>query len=222
MISYKNFNLDKMTDNINSIYQLASDAEIADGRSWYRLAYRFSQTLADKHDLSLPVVVGIIAALSPETSWTQNIIDAENLITLGDNCTVSTYPNNKLKALGILYGDICPIDRFVADSRYNWRKTAAFFQNILRPDDTTTVTIDRHAARIAHDYYITADDAIYYSNTVRKYETTAKSYKILASDLNILPQQLQAITWLTYRRLFVTRKRQDTNLNDKIYHPITL
>jgi hypothetical protein len=207
MVSYKSFDQSKLENSILNIYQLANRQENTEGLVWYEIANRFARTIARKHDISLVQVAAIIAALSPATHWAQNIIDTEHLIIVGSSkATVSTYHRNKLKALKFLHGKLEPIDHYIGDKKYSWTKTASFFTNILNPTIAGKVTIDRHALRIAHGYTMTSDDAIYYGNTIRKYQTTSQAFFTVSKDLGLLPQQLQAITWLAYRRLYVTER----------------
>ena len=208
MISYKDYNQTELENSIKSIYSLANIEEQTDGRAWYHIAHEFTGTIAKRHNLSIVQTAAILSSLSPATHWSQNILDTENLIINGKDSTVTTYHRNKLKALKFLSGELNPVDHYIVDIKYSWTKTAAFFINILNPNEVNKVTIDRHAIRIAHGYEMTADDAIFYANTRQKYNETARSYFTVADDIGILPQQLQAITWLAYRRLFVATRYQ--------------
>jgi hypothetical protein len=203
MISYKSFDQSKLENSILNIYQLANRQENTEGLVWYEIANRFARTIARKHDISLVQTAAIIAALSPATHWAQNIIDTESLILLDEDASVTTYNRNKYKALKFLYGQLEPVDHYIGNAKYNWTKTASFFTNILNPTIAGKVTIDRHALRIAHGYELTADDAIYYGNTPKKYDATARAFITVAKNTGLLPHQLQAITWLAYRRLYV-------------------
>ena len=205
-ISYKNFSQDTLESNVKNIYDLANRQEHSEGLVWYHIANRFAQTIANKHDLTLVQTAAILAALSPATHWAQNIIDTEALIINGLEATVSTYHRNKIKASLFLSGELDPIAHYVADKKYSWTKTAAFFSNILNPDEIGKVTIDRHAIRIAHGHNMTAEEAIYYANTPRKYNATSESFYTVAADVGLLPHQLQAVTWLAYRRLYVPER----------------
>ena len=209
MISYKNFNQASLQNSILNIYSLANTEEHTDGRAWYQIVNAFTGTIAKRHDLSIVQTAAILSALSPATHWAQNILDTENMIINGKDSTVTTYHRNKQKALKFLDGSLNPVDHYIGDAKYSWTKTAAFFQNILNPTQVSKVTIDRHAIRIAHGYELTADQAIFYANTPKKYNETARSFFSVAAEIGILPQQLQGIVWLTYRRIFVTGRRKN-------------
>lgn len=206
MISYKSFDQNKLENSIENIYKLATREEHSKGLAWYYIANEFAHSLAIKYDLTFPVAAGVIAALSPENSWAQNIIDAEQLIIQGNTFISSTYEHNQIKALSFISGKIDPVEHYIGNEKYNWRKAAKFFENIILPDELRNVTIDRHAGRVAHGYNMTGNDALPYYSTPRKYEFTANAYINLADKIGILPQQLQAITWLVYIRLYVDNK----------------
>ena len=189
---------DQYVDNILKMYHLASKDDIDNGRSWYERASRFCQTLADNYSRTLADVAGIMSCLSPATSFEQNVIDTVNVIAGNDHETVSTYGPQYAKALDIRDWGIRP------DDVVGQNKTAAFWLNIVNPTTNGRVTVDRHSARVAVDVNMTADESYFYINTPAKYQVLENAYKLAAGKIGVLPHVLQAITWLTYRRLFVT------------------
>lgn len=50
---------------------------------WYKHAHKDVQRLASKYDLPLKIVAGVVAVLSPNTSWNTNLTQAEKVIRLG-------------------------------------------------------------------------------------------------------------------------------------------
>lgn len=184
--------------NILELYEYATEDEIDAGLSWYQRANRFAAALATTYRVTLDTAAGVIAALSPGCSWEKNMIDATRLLENGDRATVSTYGKMKRKALRILYNGDKSSSDYLGDA-----KIQCFYQNIVAPDRPGRVTVDRHAVRAAVDYGMTYDEAIYYCNTPAKYDVIESAYKMAADELGILPQELQAIVWLVYRRLFV-------------------
>lgn len=192
--------MDQYVDNIVKMYHLASDDDQEIGRSWYQQASRFCETLAENYDRSLAAVAGIMSALSPSTSYEQNIIDTVNVIAENDHETVSTYGKQHAKALEIRDEGIDPA------LVMGQNKTAAFWLNIVNPTTSGRVTVDRHSARVAVDWTMNADEVYFYNNTTAKYSVLEHAYQLAAEHLDILPHVLQAITWTAYRRLFVGRK----------------
>lgn len=199
-IMARHFDTDLMATMITAILQHSTDSDIDDGRQWYARARQFAQDQSDEHNLNLQVVTAVISALSPETTWNINKAKTIEFLELKENSTMATYPNNKDKALKFLEGKLVPNEHYNLD---NWRKTSAFYRNILEPNCDQRVTLDRHALRIAHGYYLTGDESIYYGNTRAKYVKTENVFKQIARENGLLPNVLQAITWVTFRRLFV-------------------
>jgi hypothetical protein len=79
----------------------------------------------------------------------------------------------------------------------NGPKISAFFDNIMGGD---SVTIDGHARNIAYGERIQlkSDKA---NIGVKEYRTLAQAYRDVAENLNIKACDLQAITWVTWRRV---------------------
>ena len=200
MIRYQDLDIDKGKRAILAMLELSTKKEIDAGRQWYSIAHNFARAIAQNYGIDIARSAGIIAALSPGVDWHKNQIDTIRVLESGNDAIVSTYGRNKQKAIGILSGALqCP-------GALGTKKTFAFWHNITRPDDITRVTIDRHAARVAWGVTLHPDAAIKYANTDAKYRASEKAYILAASDAGILPHQLQAIVWLAYRRLYVTRK----------------
>jgi len=70
------------------------------------------------------------------------------------------------------------------------RKIQNFFMNLYQPLNPNYVTIDRWSARlVGHDKNLSS----------KQYNMLAQVYFNVAQELNILPNQLQAATWVAYR-----------------------
>lgn len=196
--------INEFTDRIIELYDLANDNERIDGRSWYSRASAFIQTLADNHNRTVADTAAIFAVLSPSTTLEQNIIDTVNVMGKNDDVPVGTYGPQHLKALGVRDLGITPAEVLGEN------KTAAFWANLVNPNTAGRVTVDRHAARVAAGWTMNAEESYYYVNTPAKYSIMERAYQIAAERLDLLPHQLQAITWLTYKRLFVAKQRNDS------------
>ena len=203
----REFSKKAMASNLEAILAAANEDEINSGRQWYKDCHKFASKLAVKYGHSLEKIAGIISSLSPETRLKNNLMDTISLLDNGSEAIVTTYDNNKIKALAILD------NRLNAHKHYSSsiNKTASFYFNILRPLENNRVTIDRHASRVLHGYYLTGNEAIFYNNTPLKYSINQEVYKSIASKYDLLPHSLQAITWLSYRRLFVGKRYQDNS-----------
>lgn len=67
--------------NILKVYRQATEAEHKHGTTWYAKAQSHAQRIADKHVVPLRVVVGVIAALSPNNKWERNVTDADQMLS---------------------------------------------------------------------------------------------------------------------------------------------
>lgn len=189
--------------SILAVFFAASDLETINGANWYATAQDAAATMAQRYSLSTDTVAAVIAALSPNNRWERNLSDADNLIgayILGGysdavKVKTSTYGLNKTKALKILEG-AAPLEVL------GGLKVRAFYGCIMGQD---AVCIDGHA------YAIWRGERISTSSTPK---ISAKLYASIAADYiratdtinNILggeyqPRQVQAITWLAWRRL---------------------
>lgn len=185
--------------NIINIYLAATDDEKADGVKWYRVALREATKISKEFGVSKHTVVGVIAALSPNLGWTVNVRNARDMVqcfTGGgsiDDVTVSSYPLNKQKAWRMLEEKVVRKDKLM--KILNGPKTTAFFANIFGID---VVTVDGHAKNI-HD----GERRTLKNNNVgvKEYREIAKAYHEAADTIGIKGYEMQAITWVAWRRM---------------------
>jgi hypothetical protein len=182
----------------------ANPAELADGARWYQRASDAAAIIASRYSITADKVAAVIAALSPSNRWERNVTDAEVLCrayvlgghTAADKVKVSTYGANKIKALRILAGEL-PLNVL------GGLKVRAFYRCIV--GDDSAVCVDGHA------YAIWAGERIATTKTPKisskLYDAIAADFARAADTINSItgaaysPAQVQAITWLTYRRL---------------------
>jgi hypothetical protein len=182
----------------------ATPAELADGAQWYQRAVDAATLIACRYSLPIDRVAGVIAALSPNNRWERNVSDTDQLcraFTLGgytaaDRVKVSTYGANKIKALRILSGE-SPL------SVLGGLKVRAFYSCIM--GQSNSVCVDGHA------YAIWSGERIPTSKTpkisAKLYNAIALDYVKAAGTINSIlgsdytGAQIQAITWITYKRL---------------------
>jgi hypothetical protein len=189
------------TKNIIAIYKLAKPSEIKHGLTWYVNANSDCKEIAEKLELPLHIVIGVVSALSPNNKWERNIINAEDLCTAFingqdmDSIKVSTYHKMKEKAWSILqsmpsYDETIDI--------LNGKKIVSFFRNIS--GDETDITIDGHARNI---YYNDKQGLTTPNTNIKKneYKDIQKAYARASKKLGIKAYELQAITWVAWRRI---------------------
>lgn len=196
------------TRHIAGMLQLASVADIAEGIHWYQRAYDLAVQLIHAYQpLTLGQAIGVIAALSPNNKWERNCQDAERLIKTwhvgGDMMSVKvcTYNTNKQKAIAIL--ELESVDTEAIAKILNGRKVVAFYRSISGHKDA--VCVDGHA------YAVFVGERIPTTKTPNigkaLYDAIARSYCLVAERSvelcghALTPAQVQAVTWVTYRRL---------------------
>lgn len=139
----------------------------------------------------------VFAALSPNNDYHGNLRDAFKLLSakrVGHDLsafTVSTYGQNKAKAWRIAGGHE-PLDLIVAN------KTRNFFLNVYNPDDPHPVTIDGH---LLNAWRGKREGLVGLHFPPKLYQTVAVDVRNLAAKEDMLPCQLQAILWVTWRRI---------------------
>ena len=189
------------TKNIIAIYKLANPSEIKHGLTWYVNANTDCMRIANTLELPLHIVIGVVSALSPNNKWERNIINAEDLCNAFingqdmDSIKVSTYHKMKQKAWHILetmpsYDETITI--------LNGKKIVSFFRNIS--GDETDITIDGHARNI---YYNDRQGLTTPNTNIKKneYLDIQKAYLRASKKLGVKAYELQAITWVAWRRI---------------------
>jgi len=189
--------------HIEALFKGASDTEKIEGGNWYKEANTYAHHLSDLFGIDSPCkVAGIISALSPAVNWERNKVDAHNFIALAINDDAmsgnyGTYKNNVWKALEIFNLDRATKSNVGTILRgKTGYKTESFFYNIYDLD-SQEVTIDRHAIKGANNVYEGGSVAL----TEKRYRDSEKAYQKVAKKYNLKPYQVQAIVWVTYRRL---------------------
>jgi hypothetical protein len=193
--------------NIVGTYLLSSSVEKSDGIEWYARAIVAAQTISNSTGVNVNKVAGVIAALSPNNRWDRNLIDAENVCkvyTNGDESDVlqvkvCTYGKMLLKAVQILQCDkVSEIPGIL-----NGRKIRAFYECIVGKSDA--VVVDGHAYSIWIGERLTMKQVP--NIGIKLYASITADYIQATEEINakfntnLMPYQVQAITWVAWRRL---------------------
>jgi len=190
--------------------QLASQADIMSGLDWYDRAYNLAVRFIHTYDgLTMGQAVGVISALSPNNKWERNCIDAEAMIKTwhigGDYnaIKVCTFNKNKQKAIAILSLDMESVDTEAIANILSGQKVVAFYRSIM--GDKNAVCVDGHAYAIFIGERVPASKTP--SIAPKLFETIQRAYQLVAKrsvdlcGVELSPTQVQAVTWVTYRRL---------------------
>ncbi len=191
--------------NLAAWYHKANPKQRKDGRTWYQDAHRFARGLSRITGLEFPRVVGVIAALSPRCTWSENVSAALTLVRTGRLPKgTPVLPLNVIKAREIIAGK--PPLEVLRGS-----KVLAFYDNILSPKTSQHVTIDIHAARAAFNKTTLTKAEESRVFRVQGNIELQQAYKRTAKRLNLRPHKLQAIIWLAVRDSL--RKPKDPQLH---------
>ena len=200
--------------NIIGVYYLSKESDRQEGISWYADAHKYCKAIARKYKTPFKDVVGVCSAISPNNKWGKNKTDTENFVLAYksgiplNEVKVSSYPLNKEKAKSMLEGEKVSKqdirDILFGKSGY---KTRAFFDCIHDcKTNKDTVVVDGHAFNI----YMGERNALNGSKvnvTPKKYLNISQAYIKACDEINkregtsYLPYQIQAITWVAWRRI---------------------
>lgn len=182
------------TANIETVLATATDDEWADGLAWYSSAHDIAETVGRllwprARNRSVATVKGaaIVAALSPQTSWDENVVRA---LAFARGEEVGGLQDGLTKASRIVDGES-------PNLVLGGRKVRSFWHNIV--GNGHAVTVDRHAAAIVVGRPLT-DASVKCLERIGCYAQIAAAYRSVARKHGIQPCQLQAITWLAWRR----------------------
>lgn len=185
------------SDHILETYFAAAREEIAAGREWYEDANRLAHTLTGhRPDVTPAMAAGVIAALSPLTPWERNKELALRAVV--DGHASGTLSNSVRAADRILAGED-PLDVLKSD------KVRNFYLCIM--GDVDAVCIDRHAWEVFEGKRYADKDRP--KVTTKRYREAAQAYREAAHVLALQPAELQAITWLVWRRIHLTGTRYE-------------
>lgn len=179
-----------MTDyavNIKAVLDSALFCEVVQGSTWY----------ADAHALALELSpedvwrgAGVIAAFSPRQPWPINVRNARNAFATGVAtghtrvmCGIAQRILDGEPALDVLKGD----------------KTRHFTMGIATAGKHDVACIDRHAHDIAVGHHDFTDETRKIGKTL--YADMAAAYAEVAAYVDRPVCEVQAITWLTWRRV---------------------
>lgn len=185
--------LNPTSDNVLAVYDRATSGQIERGMAWYEVARGIARGIANG---DVRMGAGVLAALSPNESWPRNIVLARQAFENG--VASGTLGNSCLKANAIMAGAV-PLDVMGKGL-----KTRNFFANIFDPECAESITIDRHAYDVALDMRNVENKRL--CLTPKRYAAFGAAYLDAASKVGILPNQLQAITWETWRDKWAWKK----------------
>ncbi|SFI80808.1 hypothetical protein SAMN05216275_10543 [Streptosporangium canum] len=171
--------------NILKVWDSATTDQMARGMNWYRTANQLAEMISDGN---VNAGAGVIAALSANKSWGENVKLATRAFANGE--PTGHVGDAIRKAARIMSGEspelVLPMDS----------KTGHFYRCIADPTDADAICIDRHAHDVAvGERYGSADRGLGSKN---RYALLAHVYREAAQRLGMLPQVVQAVTWVVW------------------------
>lgn len=188
------YQLRKVSRNLDSFFDKATDRHVQQGKVWYRNAYGICVSASLEHNFTILQCASVLSALSPRNKWEQNIKDMHKVLEAvnknlnPEDIKVCTFHTNKYKAFALASGSI----EFTAKGSL---KTFNFVNNIATLSNEF-LTVDIWHLRACFDTLIKIDSAsigkIAYGQlkklTIRK-----------ANQLGLKGYEYQAIIWGSIR-----------------------
>lgn len=182
---------DSYVTNIRYAWTSASEDQRQRGRNWYTSAHE----LADMMSGGNPVIgAGVIAALSANKAWEQNILLAADAL----NGTVHKHVKNALAKVTMILAGHDPATVLNLSL-----KTGMFYRCIADPSDPDAVVIDRHAHDVAFGKVLGNNINRGLSSATR-YAVLANAYREAAYQEKELPMNIQSSCWLYWRETHST------------------
>ena len=183
----------QQVNRINKYMMQATSQERVQGLEWYHHARMLCIQLAKQYDVSLSQVAQVISVLSPQKKWETNKLETIALFNWVFNDIEPSFGLFATKAQIKECKDIIKGDFSIP---YKRTKTYSFADNISNTD-SIEVTIDRHALRVAYDDKSAKIDKV----GVVQYRQAREAYRIVADSCGLKAYEVQAITWVVYKRI---------------------
>lgn len=186
-MSFRQYLLESdLQSNILHYYNLAGKEEINAGLSWYKTANEICQEIGKFYHEPVEHVAGIMAALSPRVKWKVNIRFTGyffHIVKNGKERINLGFSKNSLRAYNMY-----DTKSFVPTTI----KTYDFYKSIL--GDSDSAVVDIWAMRVALNQPK-------FQKTFKPdhYKIVQRAYIDAAKHTDLLPSELQAITWTVIR-----------------------
>lgn len=194
--------LQPFVHNILSVYHSASLTERHEGLSWYSTAGSICTELGATHSLTRRTVACLIALLSPQKNWAQNVDEAQRVLAAysvgGEELAAQTPGLFATKRQRGLIRGLLSTELSVGEI-LKGQKIQSFWKNIL--GDEHCVTVDGHARNIADHGVRRVGISQAKGMSKGAYALYSAAYVEAAHQVGVTPAQLQAITWVAYRNL---------------------
>jgi hypothetical protein len=229
-------NMDNGVANILAVLAQATPTEYRKGLAWYADAKNDAIRISELYGVPLLTVVKVACALSPRLTWEDNMPAAESVIrhyvSSGYVPDITPYVEGAIKLQrthhdmdSAVIADDSRIPSIKGPTKVNivkalwilqgheWvlrgPKVQSFLDNIMEWETSDAVTVDSHAIQV----WFGRMEPGTYSVPNAWYKVVAADYRKAAGIANMTPLQLQAITWLTKKRLSPRRRSASAIVN---------
>lgn len=196
-------------ENLARLISKADAIDLRHGVNAYRVYNQVIKDFALSYAAKFEPTLAAFCALSPQNDYYGNLRSLASVLHAAqhsipiEQVVVSTYKHCRDRAYLYLTGK--------ADflSTVKGLKIRAFYANILDPEDPVPVTIDGHMVCAWRGINVPMQSA---SVKPSEYDEIAKGVRDLAEEMNLIPNQVQAIIWLTRKRLQRIKYNPQLNL----------
>jgi hypothetical protein len=184
----------EMQQNLAKVLRHSTERERTKGLEWYANAHREVLRMADHYGYSIATTASVVAAISPQCQWEQNLRIAEEVLSGRGPATVSH---------GAVRLNVAKASRIRDDRASDTRdyfpggpKVYCFSRNLA--GDSSVVTVDSHSLQAA----LADPMRVSFVRSWSAYQAVADAYKRVAHSEGLAPADLQAIVWVTWKRLY--------------------
>jgi hypothetical protein len=184
---------------IKKVLEKADTCDWVEGSGAY-FAYHETMThFAEYYKAPLRGTIAAFVALSPNNDYMGNLRSLATVLLARQqgvplqDVTVSTYNACRNRAWEYLSGERDFL-RFTKGP-----KTRAFYLNILEPWLAGPITIDGHMKSLWFGKRLTMKEAV--REVKARYDDIAHDFRVVAKNNHLMPHQLQAILWFTWKRI---------------------
>lgn len=175
-------------ENLEAIADRLTTEEVIAGTGWYRGAERIARRLARKYGTTKHRAAGVIAAMSPNQTWKNNLVMAEEALAGNPR----GFSSAVARARRIMAGG--SIISTFPDPDGNSHKIREFYRAIA--GNPNAVVIDRWALRAA---WGEASVDAHWLQRKGVYNMVADAYREVARTIEMDPRDFQAAVWIHVR-----------------------
>ncbi len=196
-------------EDIREVISTMDPALASEAKDWYGIAHDFSRGIAATLNMPLETVVGVISAVSPRMPWQRNKVTAVRILAeYGSYAHLSPLEAAKVMGIGLNFNVAMAIKiarGAEVDNTLTGVKRRSFFNNIVAPMHSDSVTVDTWMARTLMNVmgwdlakasgFLRANKMALLGTGVGYY-LIAESIRTVAGEMNLVPSQVQAMYWI--------------------------